>query len=129
MSNSLQHHERSTRRPALPVHHQLPEFTQIHVHSVGDAIQTTHPPSPTSSPTFNLSPASVFSNDPALRIRGLKYWSFSLNISLSNKQSGLISFRRDWLELLAVQGTVQSFLQHHSSKTSILDKTGAHYTE
>ena len=62
----------------------------------------------------------VFSNESALRIRWPKYWSFSFNISLSNEQSGLISFRMDWLDLLAVQGTRKSFLQHHSSKTSIL---------
>ena len=62
----------------------------------------------------------VFSNESALRIRGPKYWSFSFNISLSNEHSGLISFRMDWLDLLAVQGTLKSLLQHHSSKTSIL---------
>ena len=62
----------------------------------------------------------VFSNESALRIRSPKYWSFSFNISPSNEQSGLISFRMDWLELLAVQGTLKSLLQHHSSKASIL---------
>ena len=62
----------------------------------------------------------VFSNESALRIRGPKYWSFSFNISLSNEHSGLISFRMDWLDLLAVQGTLKSLLQHHSSKASIL---------
>ena len=62
----------------------------------------------------------VFSNESALRIRWAKYWSFSLNISPSNEHSGLISFRKDWLDLLAVQGTLKSLLQHHSSKASIL---------
>ena len=62
----------------------------------------------------------VFSNESALRIRWPKYWSFSFNISPSNGHSGLISFRMDWLDLLAVQGTLKSFLQHHSSKASIL---------
>ena len=62
----------------------------------------------------------VFSNKSALRIRGPKYWSFGFNISPSNEYSGLISFRMDWLDLLAVQGTLKSLLQHHSSKASIL---------
>ena len=62
----------------------------------------------------------VFSNESALHIRWPKYWSFSFNISLSNEHSGLISFRMDWLDLLAVQGTLKSLLQHHSSKASIL---------
>ena len=62
----------------------------------------------------------VFSTESVLRIRGPKYWSFSLNISPSNEHPGLISFRMDWLDLLAVQGTLKSLLQHHSSKTSIL---------
>ena len=62
----------------------------------------------------------VFSNESALRIRWPKYWSFSFNISPSNEHPGLISFRMDWLNLLAVQGTLKSLLQHHSSKTSIL---------
>ena len=63
----------------------------------------------------------VFSNESALRIRWLKYWSYSFNINPSNEHPGLISFRMDWLDPLAVQGTLKSFLQHHSSKTSILD--------
>ena len=62
----------------------------------------------------------VFSNEPALRIRWPKYWSFSFNISLSNEHSGLISFRMDWLDLCSVQGTLKSLLQHHSSKASTL---------
>ena len=89
----------------LPVHHQLPEFTQTHVHRVGDAIQPSHllllPPIPPS--------IRVFPNESALRIRWPKYWSFRFNISPSNEHSGLISFRMDWLELLAVQGSLRAF--------------------
>ena len=106
--------------PGLPVHHQLPESTQTHVHSVSDAIQPSHPLSSPSHPAFNLSSIRVFSNESALRIRWPKYWSFSFNISPSNEHSGLSSFRMDWLDLLAVQGTLKSLLQHHSSKASIL---------
>ena len=106
--------------PGLPVHHQLPEFTQTHAHWVGDAIQPSHPLSSPSPPPFNLSQhQGVFSNESALRIRGPKYWSFSFSISPSNEYSGLISFRMVWLDLLAVQGTLKSLLQHHSSKASI----------
>ena len=106
--------------PGLPVHHQLPEFMQTHVHRVGDAIQPSHPLSSPSPPAHNLSQHQVFSNESALHIRWPKYWSFSFNISPSNESSGLISFRMDWLDLLAVQGTLKSLLQHHSSKASIL---------
>ena len=106
--------------PGLPVHHQLLEFTQTHVHRVGDAIQPSHPLSSPSPPTFNLSQHQGLSNDSALRIRWPKYWSFSLNISPSNEYSGLISFRMDWLDLFTVQGTLKGLLQHHSSKASIL---------
>ena len=105
--------------PGLPVHHQHPEFTQTHVHWVADAIQPSHPLS-SPSPALNLAQHQVFTNESALRIRWPKYWSFSFNISPSNECSGLISFRMDWLDLLAVQGTLKSFLQHHSSKASIL---------
>ena len=106
--------------PGVPVHHQLLEFTQVHVHSVGDAIQPSQPVScllllPSIFPSIR-----VFSNELALRIRWPKYWSFSFNISPFNEHSGLISFRMDWLDLLAAQGTLKSLLQHHSSKTSIL---------
>ena len=96
------------------MHHQLPELTQTHVHQVGDAIQS-HPLS-SPSPTFSLSQHQGF----FLRIRWPKYWSFSFNISPSNEYPGLISFRMDWLDLLAVQGMLKSLLQHHSSKASIL---------
>ena len=106
--------------PGLPVHHHLPESTQTHVHWVGDAIQPSHPLLSPSPPALNLSSIRVFSNDSALCMRWPKYWSFSFNISPSNEHPGLISFRMDWLGLLAVQGTLKSLLQHHSSKASIL---------
>ena len=109
--------DRST--PGLPVHHQLPEFTQTHVHWVGDAIQPSHPPSSPSPPAFNFSSIKVFSNESVLCIWWPKYCSFNFNISPSNEHPGLISFRMDWLDLLAVQGTLKSLLQHHSSKASI----------
>ena len=106
--------------PGLPVHHQLPEFTQIHVHWVGDTIQPSHPLSSPSPPTFNLPSIRVFSDKSVLCIRWPKYWSFSFSISPSYEYSGLISFRIDWFDLLVVQETLRSLLQRHSSKTSIL---------
>ena len=107
--------------PRFPVHHQLPEITQTHVHRVGDVIQPSHLLSSPSPPTFNLSQHHVFfPMSQFLHIRWLKYWSFSFSISPSNEYSGLISFRMDWLDLLAVQGTLKSLFQHHSSKASIL---------
>ena len=106
--------------PGLPVHHQLPEFTQIHVHRVGDAIQPSHPCRPLLLLPSIFPSIRVFSNESVLHIRWPKYWSFRFNISLSNEQSGLISFRMDWLDFLAIQGTLKSLLQHHSSKASIL---------
>ena len=106
--------------PGLPVHHQLPEFTQMHVHWVSDAIQPSHP---LSSPSLFLLPIPpsirVFSNESTLCLRWPKYWSFSFSIIPSKEYPGLI-FRMDWLDLLAVQGTLKSLLQHHSSKASIL---------
>ena len=106
--------------PGLPVHHQLPEFTQTHVHWVSDAIQPSHPLlSPSPSPSIFPS-MRVFSNESALRIRWPKYWSFSFNISPSSEHPGLISFRMNWLDLLAAHETLKSLLQHHSSKASIL---------
>ena len=106
--------------PGLPVHHQLLEFTQTHVYWVSDAIQPSHPLlSP--SPAFNLSQHwGLLQWVSSLHQVGPKYWSFSFSISPSNEYSGLISLRLDWLDLLAVQGTVKSLLQHHSSKASIL---------
>ena len=100
--------------------HQLLEFAQTYVHRVGDAIQSSHPLLPSSSPALDLSQHQAFSSESALLIRWPKYWSFSFSISLSNEYSGLISFRIDWFDLLLVQGTLMSLLQHHSSKASIL---------
>ena len=106
--------------PGHPVHRQLPEFTQIHVRQVGDAIQPSYP----LCPLLLLPPIPpsirVFSNESALCMRWPKYWSSSFSISPSKEHPGLISFRMDWLDLLAVQGTLKSLLQHHSSKPSIL---------
>ena len=104
--------------PGLPVHHQLPESTQIHVHCVSDAIQPSHPLS-SPSPALNLSQHQGFSNESAHLKWWPKYWSFSFNISPTNEHPGLI-FLMDWLDLLAVQGTLKSLLQHHCSKASIL---------
>ena len=106
--------------PGFPGHHQHPEFTQIHVHWVGDAIQLSYPLLSPSPPAFNLCSIRVFSNESVLCIRWQKYWSFSFSISPSKEYSGLISFRMDWLDLLTVQGTLKSLLQHHSSKALIL---------
>ena len=110
--------DRST--PGLPVHHQLPEFTQTHLHWVSDAIQPSHPLLPPLLLPSIFPSIRVFSNESVLHIRWTKYWSFSFNISPSNEHPGLISFRMDWLDLLAVQETLKSLLQHHSSKASIL---------
>ena len=106
--------------PGLPVHHQLLEFTQTHVHRVHDAIShlilcrplLLLPPIPPS--------IRVFSNESTLHMRWPKHWSFSFSIIPSKEIPGLISFRMDWLDLLAVQGTLKSLVQHHSSKASIL---------
>ena len=100
--------------PGLPVHHQLSEFTQTHVHRVGESCRAllllpSIPPS-----------IRVFSNVSTLRRRWPKYWSFSFSIIPSKEIPGLMSFRMDWLDLLAVQGTLKSLLQHHSSKASVL---------
>ena len=114
------HNPMNRSMPGLPVHHQLPELTQTHVHRVGDAIQPSHP----LSPLLLLPPIPpsirVFSNESTLRMRWPKYWIFNFSISPSNEHPGLISFRMDWLDLLAVQGTLKSLLQHQSSKSSIL---------
>ena len=106
--------------PGFPVHHQFPEFAQTHVHQVSDAIQPSHPLSSPSPPAFSLSQHQIFSNESALHIRWPKNWSFSFSMSPSNEHPGLVSFRMDRLDLLAVQGTFKSLLQHHSSKSSIL---------
>ena len=106
--------------PGTPVLHYLLEFAQIHVHWVGDAYLTI-----SSLPPLLLLPLifpsiRVFASESPLHIRWPKYWSFIFSISPSNEYSGLISFRIDWLDLLAVQGTLKSLLQHHSSKVSVL---------
>ena len=106
--------------PGLPVHHQLLESTQTHVHWVGDAIQSSHPLSSLLLLPSIFPRIRIFPIESALRIRWPKYWSFSFNISPSNEHPGLISLRMDWLDLLAVQGTLKNLLQHHSSKASIL---------
>ena len=101
--------------PGLPVHHQLPEFTQTHVHRVSDAIQPSHPLSSPSPPApYPSQHQSLFQWVSSLH-EGPKYWSFSFSIIPSKEIPGLISFRVDWLDLLAVQGTLKG-LQHHSSK-------------
>ena len=106
--------------PGLHVHHQLPEFTQTHVHRVSDAIQPSHPLSSPSPPAPNPSQNQGCPNESTLLMRWPKYCSFSFSISPSSEHPGLISFRMDSLDLLAVQGTLKSLLQHHSSKASIL---------
>ena len=106
--------------PGLQVHHQLPEFTQTHVHRVSDAIQPSHPLSSPSSPTPIPPSIRVFSNETTLHVTWSKYWNFSFSIRPSKEIPWLIFFRMDWLDLLAVQGTLKSLLQHHSSKASIL---------
>ena len=103
-------HPMNHSTPGLPVHHQLPEFTQTHVHQVGDAIQPSHPLSSPSPPALNPSQHRVFSNESTLHMRWPKSWSFSFSISPSKEHPGLI-FRMDWLDLLAVQGTLKSLLQ------------------
>ena len=118
MSNSLWPHVlQHTRAPPCP---SLPEFIQTHVHWVGDAIQPSHPLSSPSPPAFNLSQHQGLFKWVSSCIRWPKYWSSSFSISPSNEYSGLISFWMDWLDLLAVQGTLKSLLQHHSSKASVL---------
>ena len=107
-------------RSGFPVLHQLPGLAQNHVHPVSDAIQPSHPLWSPSPPAFNPSHHQHFSNESVLHIRWPKYWNCSFNISTSNEFSGLISFRIDWLDLLVVQGTLKSLLQHQSSKASVL---------
>ena len=99
-------------------HHQFPELAQTHVHPVGDAIQ---PSLPLWSPSLPAIIPSIrdFSNESVLRIRWPKYWSFSFSVSPSNEYSGLISFWMDWLDILAVQGTLKSLLQHQPQFKSI----------
>ena len=111
--------------PGFPVHHQLPEIGQTHVHQVSDAIQPSHLLLSPSPPAFNLSQhhdlfqGVRFSHQVAIGVT-YEYRSLSFSMSPSDEYSGLISFRIDWLDLLGVQGTLKSLLQHHSSKASIL---------
>ena len=107
----------------LPVHHQLLEFTQTHVHRVSDAIQPSHPLLSPSPPAPNPSQHQSLFHESTLHVRWPKYWSFSFSIISSKEHPGLISFRMDWLDLLAVQGALKSLLQHHSSKASILQRS------
>ena len=118
MSHSLRPHE--PQHEGLFVHHQLLEFTQTHVHWIGDAIQPSHPLSSPSPPAFNLSQHQGLLKWVSSSHQMAKVLEFQLQHQSSNEHSGLISFRIDWLDLLAVQGTLKSLLQHHSSKASIL---------
>ena len=108
--------------PGLPVHHWLPEFTQTHIHWVFDAIRHLILCRPLLLPSIPPS-IRVFSNESTLRMRWSKYWSFNFSISPSKEHPGLISFRMDWLDLLAVQGTLKSLLWHHRSKASVLQRS------
>ena len=105
--------------PGSSVLHYLLELAQIHFCWVGDAIWTSHPLSAPSLLPSIFPSIGVFSNESVLHIRWLKYWSFSFSFNPSNEYSVLISFRIDWFDILAVQGTLKSLLQHHSSKESI----------
>ena len=113
-------HTMDCSMPSFPVYHQLPELAQTHVHQVGDAIQPSHPGSSPSPPAPNFSQHQSHSNESALCMRCPKDWSFSFSIIPSKEIPGLSSFRMDWLDLRAVQGTCKSLLQHHSSKASVL---------
>ena len=110
----------SCSTPGLPVHHQLLEPVQTHVHWVSDAIQPSYPLSSPSPPSSIFPSIRVFSNESVFHSRRPKYLSFSFSISPSNEYSGLISFRIDWLDLLSAQGTLKSLFQHQTSKASIL---------
>ena len=118
MSNSLKPHGLQHSRFLCPS--ASPGAAQTHVHWVSDAIQPPHPLLSTSLPALYLSQHEDLSNESVLCIRWPKCWSFNFNISPSNEHPGLVSFRMDWLDLLAVQETLRSLLQHHSSKASIL---------
>ena len=111
---------RHSNTPAFSVLHYLPKFAQTHIYWVDDVIQPSHPLSPSSHPALNLSQHQGLFQESALCIMWPKYWSFSFSISPSNEYSGLISLRNDWFDLLAVQGTLKSLLQHHSPNASVL---------
>ena len=117
VSDFLWPHGQQHTRPPCP---SLLEVAQTHVHWVGDPIQPSHLLSSLSFPDLNLSqhPIRVFSNESVLHIKRPKIWSFTFSTSPSVEYSGLVSFRMDWFDLLAVQGTLKSLLQHHSSKTN-----------
>ena len=117
MFDSLRPHQLQHARP--PCLSPTPGAYPNSCPSSRDAIQPSHPLS-SPSPASIFPTIRVFSNESALHIRWPKHWSFSFNISPTNEHPGLISFRMDWLDLLAVQGTLKSLLQHHSSKVSIL---------
>ena len=116
------YHTMDCSTPDFPLFHYVLEFAQIHVHWVNDAIQPSHPLSSLTPPASVFPSIRVFSKESALCIRWPKYWSFSFSFSISssNEYSGLIFFRIDWFVLLAVQETLMSLLQHHSSKASLL---------
>ena len=122
VSDSLWPHELQHTRPSLSITNSwnLPKLMSIELVIPSSHLILCHP-----LLLLPLIPPSirVFSNEPTLRMRWPKYWSFSFSISPSNEHSGLISFRMDWLDLLAVQGTLKSLLQHHSSKASILRRS------
>ena len=117
MSDSLRPH--GLQHARLPVYHQLLEIAQTHAHRVVPS-KPSHPLLSSSPPAFNLSQHQGLFQESVLHIRWPKYWNFSFSISSSNEYSGFIAFRIDWFDLLALQGTLKSLLQHHSSKTSIL---------
>ena len=105
--------------PGFSVHHQLPELAEMHVYQVGEAIQPSYPLSSPSSPALNLSKHQGLFQRVSSSHQVGKVLEFHFNISPSNEHPGLISFRMDWLDLLAVQGTLNSLLQHHSSKALV----------
>ena len=106
-------------KPGFPLLHNLLEFAQTYVHWVSDAIQPSHPLSPPSPLALHLSQHQGLFHWVSFPMRWPKYWSFSFSISPSNEYSGLISFRIDWFHLIAIQGTLKSLLQHHSSKAPV----------
>ena len=106
--------------PGFPVHQQILELAQTHVHQVGDAIQPSHPLLSPYPPAFNLSQHQSLFQWVSSSHQVTEVWSFSFSISPSSEYLGLISFRMDWFDFLAVQGTLKSLLQHHNSKASVL---------
>ena len=114
MSDSLQRHGLQHARP-----HHLPEFAQVHVHCISDAVQPSHPLTLSSS-ALNLSSIRYIPSESSVHIRWPKYWNFSFSISPPSEYLALISLKIDWFDPLAVQGTFRSLLHHHSSKASIL---------